>query len=219
MNRGLYMHENKEYLYTGFRLTKPDIRMIRENYNKNIKTFKRNQVIIRSSKKEDLLGVVLKGTSYLLEENESAHRAIIEYFEEGDLFSNQLLLSLTGSTFYIVSKYPCEIAFLNYQQLNECVTKNRLGTANNLDYLSAPWLQEKMSAHIYILQQRTIRDKLMLYFNCLREKYNTNDFVLPLPFTDLADYLAIDRSAMMREIKKLNYEKVIKTERRNITII
>lgn len=213
------MHKDKENLYAGVRLTALDRRIIGESYQRDLKTFKKDEMIMRTSGKEDLIGVVLKGTAYLVGENEDAHRGIIEYFEEGDLFRKQRLLSMAGNNFYMIAKYPCEIAFIKYHQLMECLAKNHSDIANTTEDLSAPWLQEKMSAHVYILQQRTIRNKLLLYFTCLCEKYNTNHFVLPLPFTDLADYLAIDRSAMMREIKKLNYEEVIKTERRNITIL
>ena len=48
---------------------------------------------------------------------------------------------------------------------------------------------------------------------------NSNAFTLPMPFSDLADYLAVDRSAMMRELKKLNDEKIIKTTIRKITLL
>ena len=44
-------------------------------------------------------------------------------------------------------------------------------------------------------------------------------FYLPLPLSDLADYLSVDRSAMMREIKKMNEENIIISEKRKITVI
>ena len=38
-------------------------------------------------------------------------------------------------------------------------------------------------------------------------------------FIELADYLSVDRSAMMREIKKLKDEKKIETDGKKITIL
>ena len=35
----------------------------------------------------------------------------------------------------------------------------------------------------------------------------------------LADYLAVDRSAMMREIKKLNQDNIIKSDKRKVTLL
>lgn len=54
---------------------------------------------------------------------------------------------------------------------------------------------------IEILTQKTIRDKLLNYFNTLSRKQTSRNIILPYTLTDLSDYLSIDRSAMMREIK------------------
>ncbi|CUX29847.1 Crp/Fnr family transcriptional regulator [Clostridium sp. C105KSO13] len=213
------MQKRIEHLHAGFRFPAFDISTIAEEYKKNIKSFKKNEVMImHNSCKEDLLGVVIRGTAYLVGENKAAQREILDYFEEGDLFSSHMLLNLSGDIFYIISKYPCEIVFIDRHQVIECYVKNHPGNTDILDDLLHVY-EKKISAHIYILQQRTIRKKLLLYFKWLSEKYNTCHFVLPLPFIDLADFLSVDRSALMREIKKLNHEQIIKTERRDITLL
>ena len=38
-------------------------------------------------------------------------------------------------------------------------------------------------------------------------------------YTDLADYLSVDRSAMMRELKNLKEDKLIKDTNKKITIL
>ena len=58
----------------------------------------------------------------------------------------------------------------------------------------------------------------MTFLNTLKPK-RKNTFYLPLPLSDLADYLSVDRSAMMREIKKMNEENIIISEKRKITVI
>ena len=42
--------------------------------------------------------------------------------------------------------------------------------------------------------------------------------MLNITLTDLADYLAIDRSAMMREIKHLKEDRIIVIENKKVTI-
>lgn len=127
------MRKGTKHLYAGFRLTALDISTIVENYKKNIKTFKKNEVIMHTSCREDLLGVVIRGTAYLVGENEAAQRGIIECFETGDLFSRKMLLNLAGNIFYVISKYPCEIALINYNQLADCCTENHPDSTNILD--------------------------------------------------------------------------------------
>ena len=59
----------------------------------------------------------------------------------------------------------------------------------------------------------------MTFFEYIKTKKGKNTFYLPLPLSDLADYLSVDRSAMMREIKKMNEENIIISEKRKITVI
>ena len=74
-------------------------------------------------------------------------------------------------------------------------------------------------AHIYFLSGRTVRQKLMQYFRFLSEKAENKTFELPVTLSALADYLFIDRSAMMREISKMNKEGLIASKGRQITLL
>ena len=59
----------------------------------------------------------------------------------------------------------------------------------------------------------------MSFFEYIESEEKSRSFTIPLPFSDLADYLGVDRSAMMREIKKLNEENIILTDKRKITLL
>lgn len=67
-----------------------------------------------------------------------------------------------------------------------------------------------LNLRIELLSQKTIRDKLLSYFRILSENNFSKTFVIPFSLTDLADYLSIDRSAMMRELKMLKEDGIIK---------
>ena len=77
----------------------------------------------------------------------------------------------------------------------------------------------ELSEHLDILSQRTIRDKLMAYFIIQCSKNKSHSFNLPFTFSLLADYISADRSAMMREIKKMKDDGIIKTDNKKIIII
>lgn len=67
-----------------------------------------------------------------------------------------------------------------------------------------------LNLRIELLSKKTIRDKILSYFRILSENNFSKTFTLPFSLTDLADYLSIDRSAMMREIKNLKEDGIIK---------
>ena len=50
-------------------------------------------------------------------------------------------------------------------------------------------------------------------------KKGSKVFTIPLTFTELANYLSVDRSAMTREIKNLKDDGFIKTNGRKITLL
>ena len=53
----------------------------------------------------------------------------------------------------------------------------------------------------------------------LSRKNNSKSFDLPLNYTSLADYLAVDRSALMRELKSLKDDNIIKDINKRITLL
>ena len=69
-----------------------------------------------------------------------------------------------------------------------------------------------------ILSHRSIRGKLMSYFRIQSTKQNNLTFELPFSLLKLANYLCIDRSAMMRELKKMREEGVVEIEGRKVIL-
>ena len=104
---------------------------------------------------------------------------------------------------------------------------------NNLDYITHTYynifinnlfdiihtkLNEK-NERIRILTKKTIRDKLLEYFEYEYKKTRSKFIYLPNSFKDLADYFAVNRSAMFRELKSLKEEKFIKIDGKKITLL
>ena len=76
-----------------------------------------------------------------------------------------------------------------------------------------------LNTRIEILTKRSIREKLRGYFNILSTRNLNKTFSLPFSLTDLADYLSVDRSAMMRELKCLKDEGFIRKNGNKITLL
>jgi CRP-like cAMP-binding protein len=69
-----------------------------------------------------------------------------------------------------------------------------------------------------VLSRRSIREKLLCYFRQLADEAGSDTFTLPFSLSTLADYIATDRSAMMRELKRLREEGVIRSDGRKFTL-
>lgn len=90
-----------------------------------------------------------------------------------------------------------------------------------LDSLSSLYLNKviELNTRIELLSKRTIREKLLGYFNVVSSKNMGKTFQLSFSLTDLADYLSVDRSAMMREIRNLMDEGFISKQGNRIKLL
>ena len=59
----------------------------------------------------------------------------------------------------------------------------------------------------------------MMYFSYLQKLQGKNPIQLPMSYTSLANYLCVDRSAMMRELKQMKLAELISTEGTKVTIL
>jgi len=71
---------------------------------------------------------------------------------------------------------------------------------------------------IEILTEKTIRNKLLKYFQITTKKNGSKNIYLPFTFTELAEYIAVDRSAMTRELKNLKEDNIIEINNKIIKI-
>lgn len=182
--------------------------------------FKKEAIIAYSLNNSDLIGIIEEGEIEIIRYDYNGKRTVIERLEAGEVFSD-LFLSTYGSEVIVSALSPCRITFFHYEELqkrcrNGSLLANRLFT--NLFSILTQKLMEK-EERIEILTKRSIREKLLAYFTFLSKKTSSKTFNLQETYTDLADYLAVDRSALMRELKHLKEEGFIKEINKKITLL
>ena len=69
------------------------------------------------------------------------------------------------------------------------------------------------------MTNKSTRDKLLAYFNMVSRRNGSRIIYLPFSYTDLADYLAVNRSAMTRELSNMKVEGLIETKGRRIKLL
>ena len=73
-----------------------------------------------------------------------------------------------------------------------------------------------LSERVEILSRRTIRDKLSAYFLLQSLKNGEETINLPFSYSALGEYICADRSAMMRELRKMKEDGLLQTKGRQI---
>ena len=167
---------------------------------------------------EDTMALVQEGLVYLCAENERYARGILAFFRPGDWMDTSMLLSLRHGVCYFTTKYAGRLTVFSRKDLLRAaaVQPQAMDIWNGaLDGLAQAWLR-----HSYMLQQRTPRQWLLAFFRWEAERQGgEKDIRLPLPQTDLADYLGVDRAAMARELTRMKQEGLLSGARRTWTLL
>ena len=183
-------------------------------------SFKKNQDISVSVNDINTLCIVLEGYLQIIKTDSYGNRTIIEEVFDNEVFGS--VISNIGSYEYsIITKEDSTIITLDY---NNVFSKSNVKYSYFSEFVNNLLLiyQEKMklnSDRIEILTNKTIRDKLLAYFNKMAKGSNARIVYLPYSFTDLADYLAVNRSAMSRELSNLKDEGLIEVNGKKIKLL
>lgn len=199
-------------------MTEKEISDVLVCLNSEEKKYKKGDTIMRFSTMSENVGIMYDGLAYLMSVNTDGEKSIIEYYEPENIFGNRLSPDTNENLYYLIAKKNCTVNFFKYDSvIAQCKKncQNHLKFIDNIIYSTSA----KSRLHINILSQRKIRNKLLMYFDFISQQSDSNKIKLPLPLSDLADYLAVDRSAMMRELKKMNEENIISSKGTKITIM
>ncbi len=183
-------------------------------------TYNKNQEIIKTFKNEKIIGIILEGYAQIIRINYNGNKNIIEELVKYSVFDTNTISNIDND-FEIIAKDITKIIIIDYKTLINIQNINKVyynKFLRNLFIIINKKTQEKNN-RIKILTQKTIRNKLLEFFLIERTKSHSKNIYLKSTFSDLADFLAIDRSAMTRELKYLKEEGFIEIKGKKITLL
>ena len=187
-----------------------------------LKKFEKNEIITTYIINRNQVCIVLEGSADLMRYDFNGNQMVVEKFNKFDVFGEIFYQINTNNELFVLAKEKSKILIFNYDIFEKKCKKNCKMHEELLIGLPNLVLTKvsDLNLRIELLSKKTIRDKLISYFRILSEKNFSKTFTLPFSLTDLADYLSIDRSAMMRELKSLKEEGFIKKSDKNkITLL
>ncbi len=216
------MAATTKHLYMGdfgsIMISEKFMNYILETFRPRRKAFGKGELILEKNTAEDRLCLLVKGVAYLCIENENGGKQLLDYFTKGAVICHEMLPDIRGGHCFIQAKYPCIAAFLSDRELIGHMLKQN---DEDLAQLCSAIFRSALSArnrHCHILQQKTIRGKLLAFLHDLRVRQGSTTVHIPMPYSDLADYLTIDRSSLMTELSKMHGDGLIEKKAREIHI-
>ena len=169
---------------------------------------------------DDEIGIILEGRIQVIQNNYNGTKTVVDDLGENNLIGCKFTY-LKNEEYEIIAKENSKLIIISYNEINnttDTTDKSLNLFIRNLLFITNEILESKIE-RIEILTQKSIRSKLLEYFNVNSKKNGSRYIYLPFNFSDLATYLAVDRSAMTRELSYLKEEGFIAVKGKRITLL
>lgn len=183
--------------------------------------FRAGETVYDFAEGRKYLGLIARGSAVIQRIDRQGSRTILEHLESGGVFGEMLMFeNVTGDSITVVAETACRVWFMAADQVTKRCEKacaHHTQVVENMFQLVA----EKATSlyeRVEVLSRRSIRDKLMCYFSLMAAKNRSGEFSLPFSLSALADYISTDRSAMMRELKKMRQEELVDVHGRKVLL-
>ena len=187
--------------------------------NAFIGNYKQGAKVTEFGTNNKVVGIVIRGEIDVIREDELGNRTILEKLLPNSIFAEQL--TYYGDDFtYAISSTDSSIVILTYDYIIKSCSKNCEHHQKLVSRISELLIERStlLSKRVDILSRKTTRDKLIAYFKTLTDE-ESDKIHIPYSYSNLAEYLCIDRANLMRELKKMEDEKIIKREKQDITLM
>lgn len=170
--------------------------------------YNKGSTVYRIGDKVKCINIVAEGAVHIIKEDYWGNQSILTEISTGELFAETFALlkdkTIQVNVMAVKKSVIIELNIDNVINLcnNSCsfhkkIVQNLLFVLASKNYM----LTNKVEA----MAQRSIRNKVMTYLS----QQKSSSFDIPFNRQQLADYLAVDRSALSKEIAKLKAEGII----------
>ena len=193
-----------------------------ECFRAPLKSFRPGETAYTYGGGGETVGILLTGTAAVVKIDAGGGRTVLERLSEGGVFGELIAFaSLPCDSVSVVCETACEVLLLPQETRTSPCGKacdcHRILIENMLSLISRKAFA--LSERVEVLSCRTIREKLLCCFRIFAAKEHSLSFTLPFSLSALADYICSDRSAMMRELKRLREEGFLEVSGRNVRFL
>ena len=187
----------------------------------HIKNFMKGETITTYIENRNQICIILKGEADLIRYDFNGNKTIIGHFTSNDIFGEVFYPANTNNELFVQARKNAEVLFMLYENVITKCKKNCLFHDELYSKISDMILNTviELNTRIELLTKRSTRDKLLSYFDILSSNRMIKTITLPFSYTDLADYLSVDRSAMTRELSHLREDGFIRKTGNKITLL
>lgn len=199
-----------------------DLKSILKCLSPKVNHYKKKDIILLQGDNVHFVGIVLSGSAQIIKEDIEGYINILDHLGINDIFAEAFAYAdIYECPITVQATENCEIMFIDCKRIiktcnNACIF--HLALIENMVSLIAKkniMLNQKME----ILSKRTIREKLLAFFNIQIQMKHSKRFSIHYNREAFANYLCVDRSALSRELCNMRDEGLIKFKKNEFEIL
>lgn len=189
-------------------------------FNTYTKTYEAGEIICFFDDDNKGIGIIENGKACVVRGFPNGSQTILEYLTVGNIFGQLFYFHASKENISVEAASKCLVRFIDYEHIikrcsKACAHHSQL-VHNVLCMISDK--TQSICEHLEVLSQRSIRARLINYFEILSAQSGSKTFEIPFTMSSLADYLSVDRSAMSRELSKMKDEGLLEISHRKVTL-
>ena len=181
--------------------------------------YRKNVNILSNVNRSDFIAMIDSGSINFIYTDYDGNKSILEELNKGEIFGS-LTSTIHSEEITCITKEETQITYIEYDEItNNEIIKNDyyIIFIKNLIRILSEQLSNR-NRRIELLTKKTTRDKILIFLKQESQRKKNKTFFLKTTYTEMANYLSVDRSAMTREMKYLKEEGFIDTNGKQITI-
>lgn len=186
----------------------------------HIYRYNKSQEILPTIKHENIICILISGSAKIIKIDYNGNEIISENLDKDSVFASNIS-DISNENCQILAKEFTEVMVIDYNTFLN--SKNFNYSYFNIFFRNIfKIINDKfkyINTRLRILEQKTIRDKLLEYFDIEYRSNFSKTITLPFSLKNLAEYIGVNRSAMFRELRNLKEERLIEIKGRKIILI
>ena len=186
-----------------------------------VRQAEKNTFIFSAEDRITSVGLILSGSVHIISEDFWGRKDILSQLGPSELFAESFSCAQADKLpISVVAVEKTEVMLINCRKIiRTCSTACMFHTQ-----LITNMLQIIANKNITLMQKieqmskRTTREKLLAYLSAEAQKAGRNNFEIPFNRQEMADYLAVDRSAMSSELSKMHDEGLLDFDRNHFEL-
>lgn len=188
-----------------------DLQQILDTIHGGVMQYEKNAFLIHVGQTVPAAGLILSGTAHILREDFWGNRTIVAEIPKGALFAETYAFLNAPAEVNVQAASDMEVLYLHLQKL---LTPDAMQNPT-FTLLAHRFLQSFAQRNLTLTRKiahitcRTTREKLLSFLSLYAQEAGNPFFSIPFNRQQLADYLAIDRSAMCAELSRMKQDGLL----------